>query len=114
MTIKIHTIPKCWFPHIEEALNIKLTDEQKGALFNAEPLKGPRRSGNTTVHCIQVALSIGQPIKSMFQASDYGDGSLMYKRYIFPKIYIEIAISLMKYGFDTRQVGIMGGWKFKW
>lgn len=114
MTFKIHAIPKSWFPHIEEALDIKLSDEQKRALFNAEPLNGPRRSGNTTVHCIQVALSIGPPIKSMFQASDYGDGSMMYKRYIFLKIYMEMSIRLIDYGFDNRQVGIIGGWKFKW
>lgn len=111
MTLKIHAIPQSWFPHIEKALEIKLSDEQKRALFNAEPLHGSRKSGNTTVHCIQIALSIGPPIKSMFQASDYGDGSMMYKRYVFPKIYMEIAIRLMEYGFDTRKVGILGGWK---
>lgn len=113
MTIKIHAIPKCWFPHIEKALDIKLSDEQKRALFNAEILNGPSRSGNTTVHCIQIALSIGPPIKSMFQASDYGDGSVMYKRYVFPKIYMEIAIKLIEHGFDTRKVGILGGWKLR-
>lgn len=113
MTIKIHAIPQSWFPRIEKALDIKISDEQRRALFNAEPLNGPRRSGNTTVHCIQIALSIGPPIKSMSRASDYGDGSMMYKSYIFPKIYMEIAISLIKYGFDTRKVGILGGWKLR-
>lgn len=109
--IKLHPIPKSYFPRIEYALGIKLTDVQKLKLNypEAQVFSG-RKQGQTLTHCILVALSIGSPIKAE-RASDYGNGTIEYKRNFFINRYAEVVERLESVGFSTRQVGNVGGWK---
>ncbi|MFF5993692.1 hypothetical protein AAGS61_02905 [Lysinibacillus sp. KU-BSD001] len=110
--LNLFPVPKAWFPVIEQALEIKLTQQQKKKLFYPETQMFGMRCGKTTIHCILVALSIGPPLKPE-EASDYGDGKLNYKQHFFMKVYQEIATKLESAGFDVRQVGRVGGWKLK-
>lgn len=108
---KPQPIPKSCFPHIEKALGIKLNNSQKYALFNGVlPNWSDRRSGRTTAHCIQVALSIGKPINTPSKVADFGNGTQTYRDYNFLLIYRDIAQKLYDYGFNTRRVGLIGGW----
>lgn len=109
--LNLFPIPKSYFPKIEFALGIKLTEHQKMKLFYPEmEFMGGRRSGRTLCHCILLALSIGEPLR-IEDSSDNGDGSLSYRLTYFIKVYADVVEKLESVGFSTRQVGNVGGWK---
>lgn len=108
--LNLFPIPKSWFPRIEFALNVTLTEAQKYKLFYPESSLVGVRSGRAFTRCILLALSIGPPLTPDL-ASDYGDGTIAYKRGYFMDQYRDIATKLEAAGFDVRQVGNVGGWK---
>lgn len=94
--------------HIENALNVKLTGDQKMYLLTSENMcwSGRRGSGRTFARCIKLALSEGEPLdmSSPEKYSDYGDGTIRYARNYFRHMFMDIWHQLYDYGFPVRKV----------
>ncbi|GMX64556.1 hypothetical protein Elgi_38250 [Paenibacillus elgii] len=93
---------------IENALNVKLTGDQKGYLLTNEVYcwSGGRSSGKTFAHCIKLALSEGEPLdmSNPEKFSDYGDGTRRYARDYYRRMFMYIWYQLQDYGFPVREV----------
>lgn len=95
-------------PHIEQAMEFRLYDHQINYLLNSGSLEGGRGSGKTTVYCIKLALSNGDPI-DLRKPWEYSDGweldhRKIYAMDFFRHEFLRIREKLKDYGFQVREV----------
>lgn len=93
-------------PFIEQALEIKLYDDQKHYLLDSVWFGPRRRGGKTLAYCIKLALTeeelyLGEP--EAFADTDSRDPHLskMYARHIFLREFLTVHKKLKDYGFKV-------------
>jgi hypothetical protein len=95
-------------PHIENALGIRLYDNQKDYLLANGLLGNERNTGKTTAYCIKLALSDGEPL-NLKKPWEFSDELRLpehkrYSRYFFRNEFMRIRAHLEAYGFPVRRV----------
>ena len=88
---------------VEAALGFRLYPYQRTYLLTGK-LKFPtgRKTGWTTAHCLHVILTPGDGIGDASLWSDYGDGTVKYRRFVFPKIFWDVWHRLDAAGIPVR------------
>lgn len=93
---------------IENALGLKLYEDQKQYLLGNAALVGARCTGKTTAYCIKLALSEG-PALNMRKPEEFADGwnkpnQTMYARSHFRHEFLRIRGRLRDRGFPVRDI----------
>lgn len=92
-------------PFIEQALDLKLWENQINYLCKGSFLTYERRSGKTVAYCIYLALSQGEPlnIKRPWEFAD-GNHGWRYAAGYFRNEFLRIRGLLERRGFPVREI----------
>lgn len=103
----VERINEKMIPFIEQALDIKLWDNQVNYLLKGSFLTYERRSGRTVAYCIDLALSQGEPL-DMKRPWEFADGNhgRRYASSYFRKEFLRIRASLEHRGFPVRAIKV--------